>query len=45
MKALFCCMLRGKQSFVLRPNYAFKPTPEQALRSIWPYGRRGLMRR
>ena len=29
----------------LTSNYVFKPTPEQALRTIWPRCRRGLTRR
>ena len=29
----------------LTSNYVFKPTPEQALRSAWLCGRRGLTRR
>ena len=29
----------------LTSNYVFKPTPEQALRSFWLSGRRGLTRR
>jgi hypothetical protein len=28
-----------------KSNYAFKPTPEQAHRSIWPCRRRALTRR
>ena len=34
------CMARN-----LKSNYVFKPTPEQALRSTWLCGRRGLTRR
>ena len=29
----------------LTSNYVFKPTPEQALRTTWLRGRRGLTRR
>lgn len=29
----------------MKANYVFKPTPEQARRTIWPRCRRGLTRR